>query len=147
MPGDRGHRFARESGHRPALPASRLAGPYQSRRQSKPCTATHRRRRLPTGPRSCSSTISWSLTNPSPVVALHRAVAVAETDGPQAALAIVDSPDLDPYYLLHAVCGELLHRRGRDREAAAAYKAAIERTANTAEQNRLRRNLRALRTS
>ena len=57
---------------------------------------------------------------PSPVVALHRAVAVAETDGPQAALAIVESLDLDRYYLLHAVRGELLYRLGRDREAAAA---------------------------
>ena len=84
---------------------------------------------------------------PSPVVALHRAVAVAETDGPQAALAIVDSLDLDPYYLLHAVRGELLHRLGRDREAAAAYEAAIERTANTAEQDHLRRSLHALSTS
>jgi RNA polymerase sigma-70 factor, ECF subfamily len=84
---------------------------------------------------------------PSPVVALHRAVAVAETDGPQAALAIVDSLDLDPYYLLHAVRGALLHRLSRDREAAAAYRAAIERTANTAEQDHLRRSLQALSTS
>jgi RNA polymerase sigma-70 factor (ECF subfamily) len=84
---------------------------------------------------------------PSPVVALHRAVAVAETDGPQVALAIVESLDLDPYYLLHAVRGELLHRLSRDREAAAAYEAAIERTANTAEQDHLRRSLHALSTS
>jgi RNA polymerase sigma-70 factor, ECF subfamily len=82
--------------------------------------------------------------DPSPVVALHRAVAVAETDGPQTALAIVDSLDLDPYYLLHAVRAELLHRLDRDREAATAYQAAIERTANAAEQDHLRRSLRAL---
>jgi RNA polymerase sigma-70 factor (ECF subfamily) len=84
--------------------------------------------------------------DPSPLVALHRAVAVAETDGPQAALAIVISLDLQPYYLLHAVRGELLHRLGRDREAATAYQAAIERTANTAEQDHLRRSLQALST-
>jgi RNA polymerase sigma-70 factor (ECF subfamily) len=83
--------------------------------------------------------------DPSPVVALHRAVAVAETDGPQAALAIIDSLDLDPYYLLHAVRADLLSRLGRDREAAAAYQAAIERTANTVEQEHLQRSLQALR--
>jgi RNA polymerase sigma-70 factor (ECF subfamily) len=75
----------------------------------------------------------------SPVVALHRAVAVAEISGPEAALAIVDSLDLDAYYLLHAVRGDLLARLGRGREAAAAYAAAIERTANQAEQDHLRR--------
>jgi len=83
--------------------------------------------------------------DPSPVVALHRAVAVAETDGPQAALAIIDSLDLDPYYLLHAIRADLLGRLGRDQEAAAAYRAAIERTANTVEQEHLQRSLQALR--
>jgi RNA polymerase sigma-70 factor, ECF subfamily len=83
--------------------------------------------------------------DPSPVVALHRAVAVAETDGPQAALAIVDSLDLDAYYLLHAIRADLLHRLGRDQEAAVAYQSAIERTANAVEQDHLRRSLRALR--
>jgi RNA polymerase sigma-70 factor (ECF subfamily) len=77
--------------------------------------------------------------DPSPVVALHRTVAVAETSGPAAALAIVDSLDLDTYYLLHAVRGDLLARLGRPREAAAAYAAAIGRTANQAEQDYLRR--------
>ncbi len=48
--------------------------------------------------------------DPSPVVALHRAVAVAETDGPAVALALVDRLDLDAYYLLHAVRAELLDR-------------------------------------
>jgi RNA polymerase sigma-70 factor, ECF subfamily len=83
--------------------------------------------------------------DPSPVVALHRAVAVAETDGPQAALAIVGSLDLDAYYLLHAIRADLLHRLGRDQEAAVAYQSAIERTANAVEQDHLRRSLRALR--
>ncbi|MEV6860377.1 hypothetical protein AB0M44_05140 [Streptosporangium subroseum] len=82
--------------------------------------------------------------DPNPVVALHRAVAVAEVDGPEVALALVDSLDLDPYHLLHAVRGELLHRLGRDEAAAAAYKAALERTANTAERDHLRRGLRSL---
>ncbi len=55
---------------------------------------------------------------PGPVVALNRAVAVAETDGPAAALALVDGLDLDSYYLLHAIRGDLLSRLGRPAEAA-----------------------------
>ena len=51
---------------------------------------------------------------PGPVVALNRAVAVAEVDGPAAALDLVDRLDLDGYYLLHAIRGDLLRRLGRD---------------------------------
>ncbi len=79
--------------------------------------------------------------DPSPVVALHRAVAVAETDGPAVALALVDRLDLDAYYLLHAVRAELLNRLGRRCEAAAAYAAAIERTGNQPERDHLARRL------
>ena len=50
---------------------------------------------------------------PSPVVALNRAVAVAEVDGPAAALALVDGLDLDGYYLFHAIRADLLRRLGR----------------------------------
>jgi RNA polymerase sigma-70 factor (ECF subfamily) len=75
---------------------------------------------------------------PSPVVALNRAVAVAEVRGPQAALEIVDALDLDQYHLLHAVRAELLRRLGRDADAAAAYLAAIGRCANTRERDFLR---------
>jgi RNA polymerase sigma-70 factor (ECF subfamily) len=70
---------------------------------------------------------------PSPVVALNRAVAVAEVAGPAAALALVDRLDLDGYYLFHAIRADLLRRLGRPAEAAEAYGAAIERTANAAE--------------
>jgi RNA polymerase sigma-70 factor (ECF subfamily) len=70
---------------------------------------------------------------PAPVVALNRCVAVAEVHGPAAALELVDGLDLDGYYLLHATRADLLRRLGRDRDAAAAYDAAIERTANQAE--------------
>jgi RNA polymerase sigma-70 factor (ECF subfamily) len=71
---------------------------------------------------------------PDPVVALNRCVAVAEVHGPAAALAVADGLDLDGYYLLHATRADLLRRLGRTSEAAAAYDAAIERTANQAEQ-------------
>jgi RNA polymerase sigma-70 factor (ECF subfamily) len=76
---------------------------------------------------------------PSPVVALNRAVAVAEVDGPAAAFALVDGLDLETYHLFHAIRADLLRRLGRDREAMLAYDAAIERTDNSAERMFLRR--------
>jgi len=76
---------------------------------------------------------------PSPVVALNRAVAVAETDGPAAALAIVDDLDLGHYYLYHAIRADLLRRLGRRAEAAAEYQAAIDHTQNEAERGFLTR--------
>ena len=76
---------------------------------------------------------------PVPVVALHRAVAVAEVDGPDAALDLVDALDLGRYHLFHAVRADLLRRLGRDAEAAQAYQAAIARTENAAERDFLQR--------
>jgi RNA polymerase sigma-70 factor, ECF subfamily len=76
---------------------------------------------------------------PSPVVALHRAVAVAEVSGPAAALTLVDDLDLDSYYLFHAVRGHLLGQLGRTAEAAAAYDGALARAGNAAERDFLRR--------
>jgi RNA polymerase sigma-70 factor (ECF subfamily) len=78
----------------------------------------------------------YALT-PTPVVALNRAVALAEVRGPAAGLAAVDdlrSPALDGYYLFHAARADLLRRLGRDTEAAAAYATARAHTANPAEQ-------------
>ena len=76
---------------------------------------------------------------PSPIVALNRAVAVAEVDGAHAALTLVDALDLDRYYLFHAIRAELLHRLGRTTEAATAYDKAIARAENAAELGFLRR--------
>jgi RNA polymerase sigma-70 factor (ECF subfamily) len=70
---------------------------------------------------------------PSPVVALHRAVAVAEVDGPEAGLDLVDALDLGDHHLFHAVRADLLRRTGRAAEAGAAYDAAIAGVANAAE--------------
>jgi RNA polymerase sigma-70 factor (ECF subfamily) len=81
---------------------------------------------------------------PSPVVALHRAVAVAEVGGPDAALALVDGLDLGGYHLFHAIRGHLLRRLGRTAEAAMAYEAAIARADNAAERDFLRRSREAL---
>jgi RNA polymerase sigma-70 factor, ECF subfamily len=71
--------------------------------------------------------------DPSPVVALNRAVAVAELDGPEVALALVDRLDLGGYHAYHATRADLLRRLGRSAEARAAYDRAIELAANTAE--------------
>ena len=81
---------------------------------------------------------------PTPVVALNRAVAVAELAGPAPALAIVDELALDNYYLHHAIRADLLRRLDRKAEAAQAYRAAIDRTDNAAEQAHLRRRLAEL---
>ncbi len=81
---------------------------------------------------------------PSPVVALNRAVAVAEVAGPGAALVLVDDLGLSDYYLFHAIRADLLRRLGRAAEAAEAYDAAIARTENAAERHFLRRGRQAL---
>jgi len=82
--------------------------------------------------------------HPTPVVALNRAVAVAEVEGPRAALDIVDNPDLDGYHAVHAVRADLLRRLGRDADAARAYDAAIARTGNAAERAFLHRSRQTL---
>ena len=89
----------------------------------------------------------WLAVAPSPVVALNRAVAVAEVDGPAAALALVDELDLDRYYLFHAIRADLLRRLGRPAEAGAAYDVAIERAGNEAERAYLTRARDQLRAS
>jgi RNA polymerase sigma-70 factor, ECF subfamily len=81
---------------------------------------------------------------PSPVVALNRAVAVAEVEGADAALALVNGLDLDQYYLFHAIRADLLRRLGRTLEAAVAYDAAIARSENAAERTFLQRKCDAL---
>jgi RNA polymerase sigma-70 factor, ECF subfamily len=81
---------------------------------------------------------------PTPVVALNRAVAVAEVDGPGAGLAEVDRLDLDGYHLFHATRADLLRRLGRHEEAAEAYDAALASVANAAERRFLEDRRRAV---
>ncbi|MCO8270728.1 RNA polymerase sigma factor [Actinoplanes sp. TRM 88003] len=73
--------------------------------------------------------------DPSPIVALNRAIAVAELDGPDVALAVVDRLDgaLANYHAYHATRADLLRRLGRSSLARAAYDRAIELAGNTAE--------------
>jgi RNA polymerase sigma-70 factor (ECF subfamily) len=81
---------------------------------------------------------------PGPVVALNRAVAVAEVEGPDAALSIVDGLDGNDGHLYHAIRADLLRRLDRTAEAAQAYDAAIGRAVNATERAFLERNRRSL---
>lgn len=77
--------------------------------------------------------------DPSPIVALNRAVAVAEVDGPQVALALVDRLPLTGYHAWHATRADLLRRLGQSAQAKQAYDAAIAATQNSAERAYLTR--------
>jgi RNA polymerase sigma-70 factor (ECF subfamily) len=81
---------------------------------------------------------------PTPVVALNRAVAVAEVHGPAEALRLLDALELERYHLFHAVRAELLRRLGREADAAAAYQAALAHCDNRREQDFLRRQYEAI---
>ncbi|MGY4766980.1 RNA polymerase sigma factor [Kribbella sp. CWNU-51] len=81
---------------------------------------------------------------PTPVVALNRAVAVAEVHGPAAALSAVDDLDLGSYYLFHAIRADLLASLGCPDESRAAYASALALTSNEAEQNFLQSRLDTL---
>jgi len=81
----------------------------------------------------------------TPIVALNRAVAVAEIDGPQVALELIDALALEHYYLFHAIRADLLRRLGHADQAEAAYLAAIERTDNAAEIAFMHERISALR--
>ena len=83
---------------------------------------------------------------PSPIVSLNRAVAVAMMDGPRTGLSLIDelaaSKDLDTYHLLHAARADLLRRLGATEEAAECYKQALELATNESERRYLERRLR-----
>ncbi len=88
----------------------------------------------------------WVESDPSPVIALNRAVAVAEVHGPEAGLeAVANIParfGLDSYYLLHAVLGELELRRNNPKEAERSFRRALERVEIPSERAFLSRRLR-----
>ena len=77
--------------------------------------------------------------DPSPIIALNRAIAVAELDGPQLALTLIDHLPLTGYHAWHATRADLLRRLGHTTEAKHAYTAAITTTQNTAERAYLTR--------
>ena len=82
---------------------------------------------------------------PTPVVALNRAIAIGEMQGPAAALVLVDELELSNYYPFHATRADLLRRLGRHREAEAAYQRAASLAPTDAERDFLRRGGRASR--
>jgi RNA polymerase sigma-70 factor (ECF subfamily) len=83
----------------------------------------------------------------SPVVELSRAVAVAEAEGPEAGLAIVDRLALEDYHYLHSTRGELLRRLGRTVEARDAYRHALALVHDDADRRLLERRLAELGTA
>ena len=80
----------------------------------------------------------------SPVVTMNRAIAVAELEGPEAALALLDRLELDDYRYYHSTRADLLRRLGRDDEARAAYARALELTQAGPEQRFLESRLISL---
>lgn len=82
----------------------------------------------------------------SPVVELNRAAALAEVDGPAAALKIVEKLPLEHYHYLHATRAELLRRLGRNSAARAAYRRALELVVDDTERRHLTKRLRTLAT-
>jgi RNA polymerase sigma-70 factor (ECF subfamily) len=85
---------------------------------------------------------------PSPIVSLNRAAAVAMVEGPRAGLALIDAlaSDLERYHLLHAARADLLRRLGSFAEAAQSYARALELVTNDAERRFLERRLREVQT-
>ena len=81
---------------------------------------------------------------PTPIVALNRAVALAEVRGASDGLAAVDGLDLDDYFLFHSTRAELLRRLGRDAEAADAYGRALGLVGNAAESRFLEQRRQSL---
>ena len=96
----------------PVPAAQRPRARTRSRPRSTPCTPTPRPPRTPTGPRSSRSTTSCCAVAPTDVVRLNRAVAVAELDGPQAALGLLDGLDLDGYARLPRRAGRAARPAG-----------------------------------
>jgi RNA polymerase sigma-70 factor (ECF subfamily) len=117
-------------------------GPYQLQAG---IAATHAQARRPEDtdwPEIAALYAGLARLQPSPVIELNRAVAVAMARGPADGLALVDAIEgLDGYHLLHAARADLLRRLGRDTEAASAYRRARELAANPVERRFLDRRL------
>jgi RNA polymerase sigma-70 factor, ECF subfamily len=119
----------------------RRPGPYQVQAAIAACHATA----------ASSETTDWTEIaalygelekhQPSPVVRLNRAVAVALADGPAVGLRLLDDVGLEGYHLLPATRADFLRRLGRLSEAAVQYRAALALTANAAERRFLQRRL------
>ena len=83
----------------------------------------------------------------SPIVELNRAIAVAELEGPEAGLTVLDGLELDHYRYFHSARAELLRRAGRDYEAQDAYRRALDLAQTEPERRSLQNQLARLRPS
>jgi RNA polymerase sigma-70 factor (ECF subfamily) len=123
----------------------RRAGPYQIQAAIAACHATARIASETDWPQIAGLYAQLERVAPSPVVQLNHAVAIAMTDGPKAALRVVDAlssgGQLDDYYLLHSTRADLLRRTGRLTEARSSYQAAFELAPTDAERRFLQRRL------
>ena len=124
------------------------SGRTRCRRRSRRCMPRRRRRRPPTGRRSSGCTTCCCAVEPSPVVELNRAVAVAMRDGPAAGLALIDAilarGELADYHLAHAARADLCRRLGRIAEARASYERALALARQEPERRFLERRLAEL---
>jgi RNA polymerase sigma-70 factor (ECF subfamily) len=114
------------------------AGPYRLQAAIAACHAAAPRAEDTDWPQIAALYARLLDVQPSPVIALNHAVAIAMADGPDAGLRVLEplGPDLDRYHLFHAARADLLRRAGRD-EAAEAYRRALELTTNEAERRYL----------
>jgi hypothetical protein len=121
------------------LPASQPTGPLpdpgRDQRGAQRCNDRGRHRLAP----DSRAVRPSSHDGTTPVVALNRAVALAEVDGAAAALPLVDALELDGYHPFHATRADLLRRLGRSSEAAAAYERAAALAPTGAKRDFLRR--------
>jgi RNA polymerase sigma-70 factor (ECF subfamily) len=120
-------------------------GPYQVQAAIAACHATAATAVDTDWPEIAALYGTLARMNPSPVVELNRAVAVAMADGPEAGLQIVDQLEaagaLTGYHLLPATRADLLRRLGHDEAAAEAYRAALALTTTDSERRFLQRRL------
>lgn len=119
-------------------------GPYQLQAAIAGCHAIARDAKSTDWQRIVDLYTVVARVSPSPVVELNRAVAVAEVDGPAAALALVDALDLPGYHLLPATRADLLRRLNRPTEAKAAYEEALAMAPTEAERRFLTRRVNGL---
>ena len=125
-----GHRLVRQR-----LDAGEAPGPYQLLAAINAVHTSAREARDTDWSQIVALYDQLARLDASPVVSLNRAIAVAEVDGPDVALALVDrlAESLAGYHALHAARADLLRRLGRGREARAAYDRAIDLAGNSAE--------------
>jgi RNA polymerase sigma-70 factor (ECF subfamily) len=119
----------------------RSPGPYQLQAAIASLHLEARRSEDTDWPQIAALYETLARIEPSPVVALNRAVAVAMADGPEHGLELIERIELPSYHLLHAARADLLRRLGRRDEAAASYRRALELPMNAADRHFLERRL------